>query len=123
MLTGSPSPCMLPAVESLQGLTSPRSPYPTSPGPQASPRPHYPGEERPPYDGPPSFAAGPPLPDRPPFKAYLGNIPYDLDEEVVADFFQGLEVGLHAVSAAWLAAGSSAGAGRACRACPCLASR
>ncbi|EFN56399.1 hypothetical protein CHLNCDRAFT_144970 [Chlorella variabilis] len=79
-------------VESLQGLTSPRSPYPTSPGPQASPRPHYPGEERPPYDGPPSFAAGPPLPDRPPFKAYLGNIPYDLDEEVVADFFQGLEI-------------------------------
>lgn len=34
----------------------------------------------------------PPLPDRPPFKAYLGNIPYELNEEVVAHFFRGLDV-------------------------------
>eukprot|EP00887_Chlorella_sp_A99_P007434 scaffold2.g7434.t1 len=36
--------------------------------------------------------AGPPLPDRPPFKAYLGNIPYEIDEPMVEHFFRGLEI-------------------------------
>ncbi|KAG7670799.1 hypothetical protein Ndes2526B_g01447 [Nannochloris sp. 'desiccata'] len=39
--------------------------------------------------------AGPmmtPLPDHPPFKAYIGNVPYDIDEEVVDHFFRGLKI-------------------------------
>ena len=34
----------------------------------------------------------PPLPDHPPFKAYIGNVPYDIDEEVVEHFFRGLKI-------------------------------
>ncbi len=32
------------------------------------------------------------LPDQPPFKAYIGNVPYELDEEVIEHFFRGLKV-------------------------------
>jgi len=34
----------------------------------------------------------PPLPDHPPFKAYIGNVPFDIDEEVVDHFFRGLQI-------------------------------
>lgn len=37
--------------------------------------------------------AGPALPDRPPFKVYVSNIPYELDDNVVERYFQGLRVG------------------------------
>ena len=32
------------------------------------------------------------LPDRPPYKVYIGNVPYELQQGDVADFFQGLQV-------------------------------
>lgn len=101
MLTSGASPSS--AVESMQGLASPRLAHPGSPLSPGGPS-GYPEEERGggPYGGGggrgsggyggPPLAEGPPLPDRPPFKAYLGNIPYDLDEEVVAHFFRGLDV-------------------------------
>jgi len=34
----------------------------------------------------------PPLPDHPPFKAYVGNVPFDIDEGVVDHFFRGLKI-------------------------------
>ena len=78
-------------------MQSPRAPQPVSP---PAPRRGHPGEDsRGGYGGGGGGGGAllldlaPPLPDRPPFKVYLGNIPYDLDEEVVARFFQGLEVG------------------------------
>ncbi len=37
--------------------------------------------------------AGPVLPDRPPFKVYVSNVPYELDEAVVERHFKGLQVG------------------------------
>lgn len=78
-------------------MASPRAPYPGSP-PSRSPRgPQAPPEARGPYGGggggyglPP--VAGPQLPEHPPFKAYLGNIPYELTEDVVAHHFRGLDV-------------------------------
>lgn len=74
----------------MQHLSSPRGSQPTSPPARGPPA--YPEEERGGAAGYTPFSAAPPLPDRPPFKAYLGNIPYDLDEEVVAHFFRGLDV-------------------------------
>jgi hypothetical protein len=78
-------------------VASPRGPHPGTP-PSRSPRgPYPPPEERGPYGGggyggPPPFPAGPPLPEQPPFKVYLGNIPYELTEDVVAHHFRGLDV-------------------------------
>ena len=40
----------------------------------------------------PVVSAGPALPVQPPFKAYLSNIPFDLDELLVERFFQGLKI-------------------------------
>ena len=37
-------------------------------------------------------SGAPALPEYPPFKVYLGNIPYEIDEEMVTHFFHGLEV-------------------------------
>lgn len=34
----------------------------------------------------------PQLPTEPPFKAYIGNVPFDIDEEVMAHFFRDLSV-------------------------------
>ncbi len=80
----------------MQGLASPQG-HPESPIKRGPPR-GYP-EDVPAQGGygrgsapPLPFPEGPALPDRPPFKAYLGNIPYDLDEEVVVHFFRGLDV-------------------------------
>ncbi|OQR92070.1 hypothetical protein ACHHYP_04110 [Achlya hypogyna] len=33
-----------------------------------------------------------PVPDRPPFKSYVGNLPYQMNEDDLADFFKGLNV-------------------------------
>ena len=44
---------------------------------------------------PPPGVTGPyglPLPEFPPFKVFVANIPYEIDEEVVAHFFRGLNV-------------------------------
>lgn len=38
------------------------------------------------------MGAGAPLPDAPPFKAYIGNVAYDLEEDAVEHFFRGLQV-------------------------------
>lgn len=35
---------------------------------------------------------GPALPDRPPYKVYISNIPYQIDEMVVERYFHGLKV-------------------------------
>lgn len=80
----------------MQGLGSPRGHQgsPIRPGPQGGHPEEVPAQggygRGPPQ--PPPYSEGPALPDRPPFKAYLGNIPYDLDEEVVSHFFRGLDV-------------------------------
>lgn len=36
--------------------------------------------------------AGPALPDRPPFKVYVSNVPYELDELMVERYFEPLQV-------------------------------
>lgn len=83
-------------AESMQGLGSPRGHQgsPIRPGPQGGHPEEVPAQggygRGPPQ--PPPYSEGPALPDRPPFKAYLGNIPYDLDEEVVSHFFRGLDI-------------------------------
>lgn len=87
------SPTAPPAVQSMQQVGPPRAPQPASP--LGAGRAGPPEDDRgalPLGGGTGPYGYGPPLPDRPPFKVYLGNIPYDLDEEVVADFFSGLDV-------------------------------
>jgi translation initiation factor 4B len=36
-----------------------------------------------------------PLPDRPPFTAYVGNLPFDSNEDMIRDFFSGLPVSIY----------------------------
>lgn len=91
--------------ESMQGVASPKAAYSGPPGGSRGSMDegrgggYGGGDARIGGGGPPPghFSDAPPLPDQPPFKAYLGNIPYDLDEEVVAHFFQGLEVSQHEI--------------------------
>ena len=38
-----------------------------------------------------TFTSLPDVPDQPPYKIYIGNVPYELTEEVLSDVFKGLQ--------------------------------
>ena len=58
----------------------PVSPLPTRPG--ASPAAESARE---------AFKSLPEVPDQPPYKVYIGNVPYELTEGDLADLFKGLQ--------------------------------
>lgn len=49
------------------------------------------GYDRPPREERPAREPVP-IPDEPPFTAYVGNVPYEAQQQDIADFFEGLEV-------------------------------
>jgi len=61
-------------------LSVPVSPLPTRPGPSPAAEP---ARE--------AFKSLPDVPDQPPYKVYIGNVPYELTEGDLSDLFKDLQ--------------------------------